>query len=144
MLHFADGDGAMNEGYRKWRARIPFTDEEIARALDAEADWRASAVQGNWLREVARRCRAGWVSAKALSEALPRLVTVCALCPKKALYRMGSEGRCAAHRLVQSAGMQARQARLNSRGEETQAVRKAHDYRDLAGRPRQRAHRPKA
>jgi hypothetical protein len=94
-------------GYHRWRARIPFTNEEIAAALDrkyhepcAVASYRKS----EWLdRQHARmiaRVLAGHLTGSIYSAALPYLVQRCSLCGKKALYRIGSLGRCREHRDV--------------------------------------------
>ena len=90
----------MNPEYVAWRARIPFSDAEIADALHAEALERARESERAWLRVEARKARAGWVSGKGLNEALPRLVKVCGVCGKTALYRLNMVGRCRDHRFV--------------------------------------------
>ena len=88
--------------YAAWRKLVPFTDEPIARVLEAEAEELSAGADGmyRYLRRIAARCRQGWVSSWAVRRALPRLVTACAVCGKTAHYRVGSSGRCRVHKLV--------------------------------------------
>src|SRR4029453_13714781 len=84
--------------YRAWRATIKHTDEAIAGALDRQAEGEHDRERRVLLRELARTCRRGYVGKEAVHEAMPALVTTCALCDKKALYTIGTEGRCSDHR----------------------------------------------
>jgi len=86
--------------YLVWRQAIPFTDEQIAGALDQLADEEYRHGRRVELRELARSSRRGYVGRVAVKEAMPLLVKVCAVCGGKAIYHMGAEGRCSAHRSV--------------------------------------------
>lgn len=125
------------EAFRTWRSSIPFTDEQIARALEQAAyevegtDNRAQWVKRNCLYYADLVRRLGRVTSKTLSAALPFLVTTCGLCGKRALYRVGPEGRCSTHRLVplqltKRAVRRDREAKASAFEEE----RKARDARD--------------
>lgn len=106
--------------YAIWRGYIPFSDEAIASALESEAlDLETSGkdYHAGRLRVRAARVRLGHVSRMDLRYALGRLVTLCGVCGKTALYRYGSQGRCRAHRdeqpdwvIAHRLGIQARQA----------------------------------
>lgn len=96
-----------SESYDRWRARIPWSDAEIAEALEAEADAREQ--NGNTFRafkwrQRAESVRSGRLSKRDLTEALPRLITQCTLCGATALYRYGIEGRCRRHRDIPTDG----------------------------------------
>src|SRR5262245_16944587 len=86
--------------YQAWRSRIPFTDGEVAGVLEV-----AAAAESRWpkrgeLQELARRCRRGYVGKVAVAAAARYLVTTCGVCGGKALYHIGTEGRCSEHRRV--------------------------------------------
>lgn len=92
----SDGD------YHRWRASVPFTNDQIADAIIESR--RAVPNQTEWFlrrsEQLVAYVRAGGLSGKILGMALPFLVKVCGVCGKKALYRRGPEGRCSAHKLV--------------------------------------------
>ena len=106
--------------YDKWRAGIPWTNEAIAVALDAEALDLETSGQGIWLvkkhRNAAEYLRSGRpLSGAILRMALNRLVTVCGLCGKTALYRYGVQGRCREHRAEATPGFLQRNLMFNLR-----------------------------
>jgi hypothetical protein len=82
--------------YRAWRDAVKYTDEEIAGALERRA--AVDTDRRGEFRELARRCRRGYVGKRAVREAWRYLVTSCTVCGEKALYAFGHEGRCSAHR----------------------------------------------
>lgn len=84
----------------KWRAGIPWSNAEIADAIDQAADIVVP-YNRERLREVAAYLRSsGRLSSRMLRVALPILVTTCGLCDRRALYRIGKVGRCRVHRDV--------------------------------------------
>ena len=98
--------------YAAWRRTIPFTNAQIVAALRAEAAAQPNAfMTGRWAFRADYLERTGRLSSRTLAAALGRLVTVCACCGKKALYRHGVEGRCREHRLVLTPAVVARRAR---------------------------------
>jgi hypothetical protein len=120
---------------KAWRASIPFTDEQIAAAIETagietgnehlQARYQGSA---DFVRRTGRLTR--WI----LGVALHRLVVRCEFCDKTALYRVGSAGRCSAHKGITSAYKAAARARWEARSEMVGQERKASDQRDLAQR----------
>jgi hypothetical protein len=104
-----------------WRATIPWTDDQISAALDAEAEEteRANDTRGggSWLSDKLRRAAAHLRSTHRLSSwmlryAVPRLVKSCGICGKTALYRYGSAGRCREHRKVVPERVELNRARI--------------------------------
>ena len=103
-------------GYEQWRARLPFTDEQILEALQ-QLKVSCENAGSSYLvyrteRTIQHFSKTRRLSGKIYALALPWLVTTC-FCGKKALYRMGSQGRCKKHRLVTTIGREVYQARLN-------------------------------
>lgn len=103
------------DGYARWRSHIPFTNEQIAAALDEEANELEASLatiptttHHNRLDQilyfVAKRraqaafVRTGRLSSGILQVATSRLVKYCGICGKTALYRFGMNGRCRAHK----------------------------------------------
>lgn len=118
------------ERYAKWRASIPWTDQEIADQLikDAVAIESGPENKGTFprlLRFRAARVLKGHLSSWDVSRVADALVKVC-WCGKKALYRTGYEGRCSDHRLQKSPREIARIARLMA-------------YSDMVGEKTERA-----
>ena len=97
---------ADQERYRRWRSNIPFTDGQIADAI--LEDDRLNPKRNDHTTQVAEywaaRCREGFVTARSYCRALPHLVRACGICGRKALYRIGSTGRCSRHRDVPTPG----------------------------------------
>ena len=127
--------GFNRSSYDAWRATVPFTDDQIADAIEAEANDVVSvnAFKARQYRFYADRCRAGFVSSRSLGMALGRLVKSCAICGRKALYRVGSNGRCSLHRDIKSGYKIAAQERRELRSADraatdnaVSAVRKKH------------------
>lgn len=88
--------------YEEWRASIPWTDEEICAALEqylerlpVERGFEAFHVR----RHLERLRRTGRLGAFTLRAVLPLLITTCAVCKRKAIYRHGCKGFCSYHRL---------------------------------------------
>ncbi len=91
------------EGYASWRKTVPFTDEQIATQLEADAALFARDGNDFMSRKYlwrAERVRAGHLSKYDVEKAWSALITTCSICGKKALYRAGSSGRCSTHRMV--------------------------------------------
>ena len=98
------------KSYVEWRRTIPYTDDQIARALeqlakmaeDGTFDARANAERRRYVadrfRLRANAVRRGRLSSRDLSYVLPLLITRCGLCDKPALYRYGAYGRCKTHK----------------------------------------------
>ena len=89
------------ESYERWRSSIPFSDAAIAAALEAEAldlEVAGKTFWANRLRHRAARVLQGRVCSGDLRYSLGRLVTLCNVCGKTALYRYGNEGRCRKHK----------------------------------------------
>lgn len=106
--------------YDKWRAAVPWTNEAIAVALDAEATDLETGGQSVWLaskyRNAAEYLRSGRpLSGAILRMVLGRLITVCTLCGKTALYRYGMQGRCREHRMEATPGFLQRNLMFNLR-----------------------------
>jgi hypothetical protein len=136
------GEGEPPPGYLDWRSSIPFTDEEIALQLEADA----KAVSHNdfyadKLRKRASRVREGYLSRGDLARVLDALITTCGICGKKALYRTGTEGRCYTHRRLLSSPARNRVKRLEDRSAVHEEERLARDYRDTKGVKRGRSRR---
>ena len=110
------------EAYRQWRERIPFTNEEIAFALEdlkvpneyMKARYASLAVQA----------RAGRIFATTIRLIVPVLVTRCHICGARALYRYGCEGRCRAHRDVQPKWLPAHRDAREKRASACEDMRK--------------------
>jgi hypothetical protein len=109
--------------YQDWRAKVPFSNDEIASQLEADAeamslhpDVHPKAVSDFLAR--AARVRSGYVYITDLRCVLGALIKTCEICGKKALYRTGSKGRCSAHRHVADAFAAARQARAEANHKE--------------------------
>ena len=101
------------ESYQLWRSKIPWTDEEIVSALErskADIALLTSEARRIYLMNLTTRSidqvRRGRLSRNVLVFVLPFLVTKCKICGKKAIYRMGNEGRCSGHRDVRSVGFE--------------------------------------
>lgn len=99
--------------YEAWRRTIPFTNAQVVAAIRAEAAAQPNAfMAARWAFKADYLERTGRLSSRTLASALGRLITVCACCGKKALYRQGVTGRCREHRLVPDAHVTARQERI--------------------------------
>ena len=94
------------ESYRRWRARIPYSDAQIIAAIEK---WRADNSHGDKKTDAYITMRAnsmrgaierGYLSRSIFVAVLPYLVTHCAICDRSAHYRYGDEGRCREHRSV--------------------------------------------
>ena len=87
------------QGYDRWRATIPWTDDQIVNEL-IECSIRQPVdflkvrlrLDANFIATTGR------LSGRILSKVLPGLIKVCEFCQKPALYRYGVRGRCAMHR----------------------------------------------
>lgn len=78
----------------KWRRSIPFTNEQIATALELQAENEQSFVADRLRSHAAWLRKSGRLSGRTLAAALPRLVTHCG-CGKLALFRIRFTGYCA-------------------------------------------------
>lgn len=111
--------------YTRWRSTIPWNNIQIATAIRAAAN----AEKTDWMRERTRLkavhlLKTGKLNRWALGVALPFLITTCALCEKKALYRIGTMGRCSEHKTV---GLEAAHVLANQRVDAKSASRNAVD-----------------
>ncbi|OGI76483.1 hypothetical protein A3C67_00040 [Candidatus Nomurabacteria bacterium RIFCSPHIGHO2_02_FULL_42_19] len=86
--------------YDEWRKTIPYTDEDIAVALESFAKEHPSRVLQASYKLYAEQVRGGKLMPRHYHVALDVLIKTCALCGRKALYRYGDSGRCSEHRLV--------------------------------------------
>lgn len=121
--------------YTRWRSRFPWTDAQFAQVYDERAtamDADGNDFVANKYRRRATQIRLGHLSAYDLRFCLDALITVCACCGKKALYRYGKEGRCSMHRLVTTPGfewwrqqMEQRRTVIEQQLRETDAADKA-------------------
>ncbi len=111
-----------DEAYAAWRATVPWTDDYMRAKHRRAADW----------------VRAGHLSSRLLGMALPFLVKTCAVCGRKALYRIGNLGRCSKHRDVKDRGLQAHVAETDRRAV---ASERDQDRWDAGLRLRQAHHR---
>jgi hypothetical protein len=119
--------------YDRWRARIPFTDEQILEAMAARIADEPNPFMKRILTYHADRFnRTRMLSSRALNDALPRLVKLCAVCGKKALYRVGYEGRCSTHRMVKADWSKEYELKLKMRSEAICAREKAKAIHDCA------------
>lgn len=123
--------------YDEWRASVPWSNEAIAEAYEAQA----AAARANKNEFLERKFQAGAdylragkrLSAKMLNYALPWLVKECTVvedgqpCGRKALYRIGREGRCSRHRDIKTAGWTALQAARTVGHVEKSQLLKGHD-----------------
>jgi hypothetical protein len=95
-----------DESYKKWRETIPYTDEEIIKVLnDILVRCPARSSTRTAYQNSIDKIRAGRLSAGILNLATPFLVKTCAICAKggkvrKAIYHIGTVGRCSEHRLI--------------------------------------------
>jgi|SRR3989344_1483032 len=103
----------MDQGvYERWRSKFPWTDEEIASALESMAVEATEHHRSNSkiiFTACARQVRAGRLSANIVKMVLPILVKYCGVCgldgkEVKAIYRMGTHGRCSKHKHIQPQG----------------------------------------
>lgn len=121
------------DGFARWRATVPFTDEQIIAALLEHAarcpPGSGEARDHAFWADVVKRTG---LTAKAYRRALPILVKTCAICGKKALYRMGSEGRCSAHRSQLTRGAVYTRDLCRQKSASIEAAKKRSDYKALA------------
>ncbi len=118
------------EGYADWRKTVPFTDEQIA--LQLEADAAVFAKDGNnfmadryaWR---ASQVRKGHLSAPDLHRVFSAMIKECAICGKKALYLAGNSGRCSTHRMVKDSYAMRRRARIEQRESDFEQTNKQFD-----------------
>lgn len=91
------------ERYKRWRATIPYTDEQIIEALKeaikGQAQFFQKVYQGKTERNF-ERLKEGKVSQAIIRFVLPYLIKKCNICGKTALYRYGMYGRCREHKFV--------------------------------------------
>lgn len=139
------------EGYAAWRARVPWTDEQIAAALDTlAAEFEANAAgdpsvhDGTWLAARYRNYanflrRTGKLVGQTLATALSVLVKTCGVCAldgieRVALYRTGYAGRCKQHRMVPDAFVAGRLREVARGYAQRERDRAEFDTQDLARR----------
>ena len=86
--------------FDRWRADIPWTNEEVAVAWDQASEQVPNEFLKVKYHLIAGRVRAGFLNKYTLSGVLPTLIQACAICGKKALYRSGYRGYCRDHRQI--------------------------------------------
>lgn len=133
-----------SEQVAKWRASLPWSDEEIAAALRRLADEFES--NGEQFMAIAYRNKAEWLLrthmlySTILRMAIPELIKTCnvvegdAVCGKTALYRTGTNGRCRKHRMVTCQEADARRRRIEERSSHEEREGKIIDRQDRARR----------
>ena len=99
-------------GYQQWRATVPWTNEEIALALEATAAVRAHEFTKQYWLTRAAAVRRDRVRNRDLAEALPFLIRRCAVCGKRALYRSGNSGFCREHKYSKDVYAEAKRKRM--------------------------------
>lgn len=93
--------------YAAWRRSVPFTDTQIVAALrDLGNTVPSDFLKNRYYGLAAYLERTGRLSSIMLSLVVDRLITACACCGKKALYRAGNEGRCREHKYVPNTGVE--------------------------------------
>ena len=100
--------------YHEWRASVPYTDEQVAQALEAKASRMTGrlANRGEWCRFNARYLRqTGRLTGDMLYHAGADLAQWCQVCGKPAFYRYGADGRCEAHKTARPTWFVQQQAR---------------------------------
>jgi len=105
-----------DDSYARWRARVPFSDEQFAAAYEADAEKLAASghdYRAEFCRRRAAACRRGHVGRVDLFNVLDRLITKCNLCDKPALYRYGMFGRCRRHHTISTEGFALAKQRYN-------------------------------
>ena len=118
------------DSYNRWRASVPFTDEQIAAKLEADAGLfrrDGNEFMASRLERRASQVRIGRVSKFDVGRVIDTLITSCAICGKKALYRSGSGGRCSTHRLVVDSYAMRRRVRLEARESDFEVNQKHYD-----------------
>ena len=126
------------ERYREWRKTLPFTDEQMAAQFERDADAIAATSEflASRYRHRAQQVRKGYVSRADIRQVLNALITTCGVsgCQKRALYRVGHQGRCSTHRLVPEVKSQARRAWLDVKSREINAAVAAYDATEKSRR----------
>lgn len=103
-------------GWKAWRAKLPWTDAELAQVYYNFADrfastgWTGKAAQ---LRSMGDRVASGHLAKGDMDCLMYELVKTCGICGKTAYCRMGATGRCYEHRSVLTEGMQQYRAMWN-------------------------------
>ena len=110
------------EMYHQWRKQIPFTDEEIAFALE-DLKTPNEYMKARYA-SLAVLARAGRIFAATLRLVVPVLVTRCHICGARALYRYGCEGRCRVHRDMQPEWLSTHRAAREQRASACEDMRK--------------------
>lgn len=140
----------MDDRFIEWRRRIPWNNAQIEIALQEEAVAQPTTfLRDRYLRRAAFVGRTGRITQRIVTLVADRLCKTCALCGKRALYRVGYAGRCQEHRFV---GQEAFRARFEERNkaidgalETIDAERRQNDKRKVragpAGAPRRRGRR---
>lgn len=130
------------EQWDAWRATIPFTNEQIVGALrqaaaeivannPPSADGRPPYQARHYTFIADHIERTGKFKHRWFADALPYLIHHCAICGKKAWYRIGPEGRCRAHRTVSTPYVRTLQRRLEARDKAISEVEKDRAKDDL-------------
>lgn len=105
----------VKKAVQDWRDRLPFTNEQIASAIEQLGiEMPNDHLRQNYQR-AAKTVRDGHLSSSLVRMAIPALVKTCAICAKTALYRQGCSGRCKAHRYVLDAYIIEQRARYSAK-----------------------------
>jgi hypothetical protein len=128
-----DDENTIDQRYQRWRASVPWTDDQIACAIEEQASHLPLGPMRSTMILAAADVRDGErISIKIFSWAVPVLVTTCGICGKPAMYRMGTIGRCSAHRDVPTKGFLHRRRTFDARRGYVEHVRDEHDRRGKA------------
>jgi hypothetical protein len=136
--NFLDGQSRKfnPEQYRQWRATVKWTDTQIVAALREYAEGLTHEQQ-KYLRdrveyEANRIEQTGRMSGIALTHALHVLIKFCDVddCGKKALYRVGGEGRCSKHRMVPEKFSAAKRKRIDENSKQIEETKNYYDTKE--------------
>ena len=139
-------------GYGRWRASLPWSDDDICAALELYASdcrrrWGDSDCIDRRLAFNKQGVRMGRLSRFILGKALPYLVKSCHVCGKTALYRRGNHGACRLHRdtlpsqpqrYEQRSALVERAQRLKERGMKRSDERHKYESRSRVRRAKDR------
>ncbi len=99
--------------YHNWRKSIPWTNDQIADALESQIAIQPNEFMAERYRRNAQWVRKGGLTNNLLGQALDVMVKVCAVCGKTAHYRYGNSGRCRVHLAVKDPFVEAKKARID-------------------------------
>lgn len=126
----------------KWRATVPWTDEQIAEVYDnlavvletthyqKQETPKHRQKRIDKCRTIAAQIRRGFLSSRMLSaHVLDALIKTCSICGKVAHYRVGRTGRCREHKMVDIQGLHYQRHLAEQKSAAIRAEEKADDER---------------